>query len=133
MATIQTRNASVYWGTGATPALINETRDVRIELGNDFADDTVHGDMNRSFAPTFANPNISITGLYDTVIGKSDQIVKDALAAALGKFSIYIGSSNVYIYGQGYASVDQLGAPYDDFAPFNWSIRPAGALGFYAK
>lgn len=133
MATIQTRNTSIYWGSGATPALINETRNVRIDLGSDFADDTVHGDVNRSFAPTFANATFSVTGLYDTVIGKSDQIIKDALNQASGKFSIYLGDSNRYFYGSGYVSVDEVGAPYDDFAPFNWSIRPIGSIGFYAK
>lgn len=131
-AAIFTRHASVYWGTG-TPALIDRTRDVSIDMGADRADSTAHGDTNVSEIPTFVKPNISVTGLYASTIGQSDEIVRNALSQASGKFSIYIGSSNVYFYGTAYAEVQNVGAPYTDFAPFNWRPVVSGALGFYAK
>jgi hypothetical protein len=132
MTTIQTRDASVYWGSG-TPFLVSETRTVSIDLGSDFAEDTVHGDRVRTFAPTFQNANVSVTGLYDTTLGKSDEIIKNARDAVSGKFSIYIGDSNRYFYGSAFVSVDEVGAPFDDFAPFNWSLKLTNTMGFYAK
>ena len=129
-----TRHASVYWGSGATtPALIDRTRDVSIDLGSDKAESTAHGDTNISEIPVFVKPNISITGLYSSAIGQSDAIIKDALSTVSGKFSIYIGSSNVYFYGSASVEVQNVGAPYKDFAPFNWGTVVAGNLGFYAK
>lgn len=132
MTTIATRDASIYWGTG-TPFHVLETRNISIDLGEDFIDDTVHGDVNRSFVATFSNFGLSVTGLYDTVLGKSDVMINNALARASGKFSAYIGDSNRYFYGSAYISIDEVGAPYDDFAPFNWSLRATGVVGLYAK
>lgn len=132
MATIQTRHASVYWSAGR----VQETRNVSIDLGSDFVDDTVHGDTTRTFAPLFSNFNASITGLYNNGVaaaGNSAQLITDALGAVSAAFSIYIGNSNTYFYGNGYVSVDEVGAPYDEFAPFNWSLRALGAVGHYAK
>ena len=132
MATIQARNASVYWSSGR----VAETRNVSIDLGSDFVDDTVHGDTNRTFAPLFSNFNASITGLYNTgpaAAGNSAQLIADALTATSTTWSIYIGNSNTYFYGSGYVSVDNIGAPYDEFAPFDWSIRPLAGVGHYAK
>jgi hypothetical protein len=132
MATIQSRNASVYWSSGR----VVETRNVTIDLGTDFVDDTVHGDTVRSFAPTFANFNASVTGLYNTgaaAAGVTSQIIADAIAATSATWSIYIGASNQYFYGSGYVSVDSVTAPYDEFAEFNWSIRASGTVGHYAK
>lgn len=132
MPTIQTRNASCYWSTGR----VLETRNVSIDLGTDFADDTVHGDTNRTFAPTFANFGASVTGLYDTGVAAGSntaQIIADALAATSRNFSIYIGNSNQYFYGTGYVSVEEVSAPYDEFAAFNWAIKASGAVSHYAK
>lgn len=132
MATVQTRNASIYWSSGR----VAETRNCSIDLGTDFVEDTVHGDTNRTFAPTFSNFNASITGLYNTGVaaaGNSAQIIADALAATSATWSIYIGNSNTYFYGSGYVSVDSVTDPYDEFSEFNWSIRSIGAVGHYAK
>lgn len=132
MTTIQTRDASIYWGTG-TPQLISETRNFSIDTGADFVDDTVHGDVNRSFAPLFGNFNAKITGLWDITVGKSDELYRNAANHVSGKFSLYVGDSNRYFYGSAYISVDEVGAPYDDFAPFNWSLKPTATVGLYAK
>ena len=132
MPTIPGRDASIYWGTG-TPALIGETRNVSIDLGTDWIDDTVHGDTVRTFAPSFSTFGASVTGLWDTTLGKSDEIVKNAIAKVSGTFSLYWGNSNRYFYGSGYVGVDEVGSPYEDFASFNWSIKAIGTVGFYAK
>jgi hypothetical protein len=126
------RDASIYWGTG-TPALIGETRNIAIDLGTDWIDDTVHGDTVRSEAPSFSKFGASVTGLWDSTLGKSDEIVKNALARTSGTFSLYWGNSNRYFYGSGYVGDAAVESPYEDFAPFNWSIKAIGTVGFYAK
>jgi len=129
MTTIQTRNASIYFDTSH----IKETRNFTVDTGADFVDDTVHGDVNRTFAPLFQNFSASISGLWDITVGGSDALYRKAAAATTGNFSLYIGDSNRYFYGTAYASVDNVGAPYDDFSPLDWSLKPTGTVGLYAK
>lgn len=134
---IQTRNASVYWSSLASVAgRMPGTRDVKISMSTDFVEDTAHGSQVKTFAPTFANFAASVTGLYNTGVaaaGNAAQIIQDALNAVSGTFSIYIGNSNQYFTGSGYISVDNVGAPYADFAPFEVSLRSIGAVTHYAK
>ena len=132
MATIVGRDASIYWGSG-TPALKIETRNFTVDLGTDWIDDTVHGDTVRTFAPSFSNFGCSVTGLYDTTIGGSDEVIKNAIAKQSGTFSLYWGNSNRYFYGSGYVGVDEVGSPYEDFSTFNWTLKSIGTVGFYAK
>ena len=135
MTTVLGRDASVMWQSGTvTPVIIPETRNISIDLGGDFAEDTVHGDVNRSYAPTFANFAASITGLWATGTGAqtSSKIVADTLSKVSGRFFIYIGSGDWFFSGSGYVSVDDATSPYDDFATFNWSVRSSGAVGYSA-
>ncbi len=127
MATIVGTDASVYWNAVAVP----ETRNASVDLSTDFVDDTVHGDVNRSFAPTFANFGATVSGLYDTGVAGSGVIVTDALAKTSRSFSIYLGNSQNYFHGNAYASVEEVSAPYDDFASFNWSLKATGAVSHY--
>lgn len=130
-STVQTRHASVYWSGGLTP----KTRNVSIDMGADFVEDTAHGDVNRSFAATFSNFNASVSGLYKTGVaaaGNAANIINCALNAISATFSIYIGGTHTYFTGSGYVSVDNVGAPYDEFAPFDFTIRPIGAVSHYA-
>lgn len=129
MATLLGRDAAVYWGSTVSPSRIAETRNIAIDLGADFADDTVHGDVNRSEAPTFSKFNVTITGLYDDA---AFIILDDAIAKVQGYFYIYPKSSinTQYFYGRGYVSVDEASYPFDDFSNQNWSIRPAGTVTF---
>lgn len=122
-------DAAVYWGSTASPSRIAETREISLDLGSDFVDDTVHGDVNRSEAPTFSKFGATITGLYDDA---ALSVVDDAISKANGYFYIYPKSSvnTQYFYGRGYVSVDQLSYPFDDFSKFNWSIRPSGTVTF---
>jgi len=134
LATILGIDTSVYWGSAAiAPTRVAETRNVAIDLGADYVEDTVHGDVNKSFAPTFSNFAATITGLYDTLSGgHAKRIIADALAKQSGTFSIYLGNISQYFRGSGYVTVDDVSAPYDDFAGFNWSIRPLGTVSHYA-
>ena len=128
--TIQTRHASVYWSA----ARVKKTRNVSIDMGSDFVEDTAHGDTNRGYAPLFSNFNASVTGLYYAeadAAATSGQIVSCALNAVSATWSIYIGGTHTYFTGSGYVSVDNVGAPYDEFAPFDFSIRPIGAVSRY--
>lgn len=129
--TIQTRHASVYWSVARVPA----TRNVSIDMSSDFAESTVHGDTNRSFTPTFANFNASVTGLYQTGViaaGTHSSLISCALNQTSATWSIYIGGTHTYFTGSGYVSVDNVTAPYDEFSEFGFSIRPIGAVSHYA-
>lgn len=131
MTTITGRNASVYWALG----LIAETRNVSIDLGADFIDDTVHGDTVRSKAPLFVNFNAKITGLYSTGVAAATnigRIISHALASTSSTFSIYIGGISQYFTGSGYVSIDSVSAPYDDFCTADWSIVSLGTVTHYA-
>lgn len=124
------RDASIYWGT----TLIKESRNVTLDMGSDFIDDTVHGDTNRSFQPSFANFAMSVTGLMETgdISGNTTaSIMTAALAKSSGTFSVYFGASQRYAYGSAYVSVDEIGQPYEDFDTFNWSLRATGTVGSY--
>ena len=124
------RDASIYWGT----TLIGETRNAVVDMGADFVDDTVHGDTNRSFQPTFANFGLTVTGLMETgavATNTTASIMAAAFAKTSGTFSVYFGVSQRYVYGTGYVSVDELGEPYEDFNTFNWSLRADGTIGSY--
>lgn len=129
--TIQTRNASVYWALSR----VSETRNVSIDMASDFAEDTVHGDTVRSFAPLFTNFNCSVTGLYNmgpaATGGTAAQLVSHALNAVSSTWSVFLNAST-YFYGSGYVSIDNVGAPYDEFAPFDFSIRSIGTVSQYA-
>ncbi len=127
MTTLIGTDASVYWNAVRVP----ETRTATIDLGTDFADDTVHGDQNRTFAPTFANFGVSVSGLWNTGVAGSGLIVADALAKTSRSFSVYLGNSQNYFLGNAYVSVDEVGAPFDDFDTFNWSLKPVAAVSQY--
>lgn len=129
------RNSSIYWGSAAVaPRRIGSTRNVSIDLGTDFIDDTVHGSQVRTFAPTFPTFGATISGLYDAATAASTgskQIIDDAIAAVSGTWSLYLGNISRYFTGSGYVGVNEVGAPYDDFAPFNWTIKSLGTVSFY--
>jgi len=129
MATLLGRDAAVYWGSTVSPSRIAETRNIAIDMGADWVDDTVHGDINRSEQPTFSRFNATITGLYDDA---AYIVIDDAIAKVQGYFYIYPNSSinTQYFYGLGYVSVDDASYPYDDFSNLNWSIRPSGVVTF---
>lgn len=129
MATLLGRDAAVYWGSGVSPGRIAETKNIAIDMGADFANDTVHGDVNVSEAPTFSRFNATITGLYDDA---AFIVIDDAIAKVQGYFYIY-PKSNVntqYWYGRGYVSVDETSFPFDDYSNMNWNIRPSGTVTF---
>ena len=117
----------VYWGSTASPSRVAETRDITIDLGSEFADDTVHLDSNRTFKPTFLTANVGVTGLYDDA---AFDVIDDALAQVEGYFYVYPDSSNAgsYFYGRGFASVEQVGFPFDDMSKLDWGIRPSGVV-----
>ncbi len=129
MATLIGRDAIVYWGSGVSPGRIAETKNISIDLGSDFAEDTVHGDIFRSEAPTFNRFAVTVTGLYDDA---AFEVIDDAISKVEGYFYIYPKSdvSTQYFYGRGFVSVDEASYPFDDFSNMNWGIRPSGTVTF---
>lgn len=129
MATLLGRDATVYWGSSVSPGRIAETKTISIDLGSDFADDTVHGDVFRSEAPTFNRFNVTVTGLYDNA---AFDVIDDAISKVEGYFYLYPKSdvNTQYFYGRGFVSVDENSFPFDDFSALNWTIRPSGTVTF---
>lgn len=129
MATLLGRDGCIYWGSTVSPSRIAETREIAVDMGSDFADDTVHGDVNRTEAPTFSKFGVTVTGLYDDA---AFVILDDAISRVNGYFYVYPKSSvnTQYFYGRGYVSVDSNTFPYDDFSKLNWSVRPSGVITF---
>lgn len=133
MTTLLGRDTSVYWASAAlfdSTKIISETRTVSLDMGSETADDTVHGDTFRSFAPTFSTAGIKISGLYSTGAAQSPRLIHDAINKVSGTFIIYLGNSANFISGSGYISVDNIAGPYDDFAPFDFSILPSATVAF---
>lgn len=129
MATLLGRDAAIYWGSTVSPGLIAETQNISIDMGSVFVEDTVHGDVNISEAPTFNRFNVSITGLYDDV---AFDVIDDAISKVQGYMYLY-PKSNVntqYWYGRGYVSVDEASFPFDDYSKMNWTVRPSGLITF---
>ena len=128
MATVLGRDAAIYWGA-TTAVAVAETRNISIDMGADFVEDTVHGDTFRTEAPTFSRFAVSITGLYDDA---AFEIIDDAISKVQGFWYIY-PKSNVdtqYFYARGYVSVDTTDFPYDDYSNMNWSVRPSETVTF---
>ena len=119
----------VYWGSTASPARVAETRDITIDLGSEFVDDTVHLDQNRTSKPTFSTANVGVTGLYDDA---AFSVIDDALAKVEGWFYIYPDSANPgsYFYGRGFVTVESIGLPFDDMAKLDWGIKASSAGTF---
>ena len=129
MATLLGRDAAIYWGITVSPGRITETQNISIDLSSDFAQDTVHGDVNISEAPTFNRFNVSITGLYDDA---AFDVIDDAISKTEGYFYLY-PKSNVsaqYWYGRAFVSVDEASFPFDDYSKMNWAVRPSGVVTF---
>lgn len=133
MTTLLGRDSSVYWASAAlfdSSKLVAETRTIALDMGSETADDTVHGDTFRSFAPTFAKANIKVSGLYATGATQSPRLIHDAIAKTSGTFLIYIGGTANFVSGSGYISIDNVAAPFDDFSPFEFSVLPSATVGF---
>lgn len=129
MATLPARDAAVYWGSGPSPTRIAETRNIALDLGSDFIEDTVHGDVNKSFTPTFNNFGATVTGLYNDAV---HTVIDDAISKVEGYFYVYPKSSvsATYFYGRGFVSVSENSFPYDDYATLNWEIRASGTVTY---
>ncbi len=135
MSSLAGKHSSVYWGSAAVaPRRIDKTRNISIDMGTDFVDDTVHGSQVRTFQPTFPSFGATVTGLYDTATAAttgSKQIIDDALAGQSGTWSLYMGNISRYITGSGYVSVNEYGAPFDDMSTFNFAIKSLGTVSNY--
>lgn len=129
MATVHGKNASIYLGTStATP--ISETTDISINFGADYAEDSAHGDTNKSYKPGLFDFEGSISGHYDTA---SDTLLTAALAGTQQKMYFYPNRSTTlqYFYGDVFVTLDDLTASLSAIVGSNFSLRAAGSITKY--
>lgn len=99
MATAASTNAQLYLGvTNASP--IDETFDLGIDYTTDKAEDTAHGDTNRTYIPTLSDVEITVGKHLDMAAG-GGQLMQWAIARTVLKFYLYPdrNTPTVYFYG----------------------------------
>lgn len=99
MATAATTNAQLYLGvTNASP--VPETFDLSIDYTTDKAEDTAHGDTNRTYIPTLSDVEITVGKHVDMATG-GGELFAWAIARTALKFYLYPdrNTPTVYFYG----------------------------------
>lgn len=129
MATVHGKNAAVYLGTNTATA-IGETNEISISFGADYAEDSAHGDTNKSYKPGLFDFEGSIAGMYDIA---DDTLLTAALAGTQQKFYFYPNRANryQYFYGDVFVTVDDLTAPIAAIVGVSYSLRAAGTITKY--
>jgi len=128
MATLHGKNAALYMGTTtATP--VTETTEITISFGADFAEDSAHGDSNKSYVPGMTDFQMGITKFYDTVAG-TNTLRTAALAGTTLRFYLYPNRATTgqYFYGLVFITLDDLPIPRDNLVSESYSCRAAGTI-----
>lgn len=129
MPTLHGKSARIYLGaTTATP--IAETNEISISFGADYAEDTAHGDTNKSYKPGLFDFEGSISGFYDT---NDDTLLTASLAGTQQRMYFYPNASNryQYFYGDVFVTLDDLTAPLTEIVGLSFSLRAAGNITKY--
>ncbi len=129
MATVHGKNAAIYLGS-TTATAINETNDISISFGADYAEDSAHGDTNKSYKPGLFDFEGSIGGMYDIA---DDTLLTAALAGTQQKMYFYPNRANryQYFYGDVFVTLDDLTASLSAIVGINFSLRAAGSITKY--
>ena len=129
MATIHGKNGRIYLGTN-TAVPISETNEITISFGADYAEDSAHGDTNKSYKPGLFDFEGSIAGWYDTA---DDTLLTASLAGTQQKMYFYPSRVNSlqYFYGDVFVTLDDLTAPLSDIVGVSFSLRAAGSITKY--
>src|SRR5512144_1810839 len=105
MSTAASTNAQIYLGvTNASP--IDETFDLSIDYTTDKAEDTAHGDTNRTYIPTLSDVEMTIGKHVDFATG-GGQLQSWVIARTTLKFYLYPDRNTQTVYW--YGSVKLLG------------------------
>jgi hypothetical protein len=129
MATTHGKSARIMLGT-TTATLIDETNEITVSFGADYAEDSAQGDTNKSYKPGLFDFEGSIAGHYNTA---SDTLLTAALAGTQQKMYFYPNFSNSlqYFYGDVFVTLDDLTAPLSDIVGNSFSLRAAGTITKY--
>lgn len=124
MGTLAGTNAIIYLGvTNASP--ITETFDLSIETTTDFADDSSHGDVWRTFIPTLSTFEMSIGKHFDDAAG-GGQLQAWAIARTVLKYYLYPtrASAAVYWYGTCYLGNGGMSMTLEDVIDSTFTAQP---------
>ena len=130
MATIIGTNAIIYLGTtNASP--ITETYNLSVETTTDFAEDTAHGDVWRTFLPTLSTFTTTIEKHFDDATG-GGQMQQWVIGRDLLKFYLYPSrsTSTIYFYGTGYLGGGGITLELEDIANSSFTLQPAAAISY---
>jgi hypothetical protein len=130
MATAASTNAQIYLGvTNASP--IDETFDISIDYKTDSAQDTAHGDTNRTYIPTLSDVELSIDKHVDFATG-GGQLQAWVIARTTLKMYLYPDRLQPTVYWYGtvklYGGGMKLGL--EDVIDSTFQAKPASAIGY---
>lgn len=125
------KNAVLYIGASTgTASPLSETNNLSFSFAPDYAEDSAHGDVNKSYVPGLFDFEGSIEGNYD--IG-DDSLLTAALASTKQKFYFYPNRAwrYQYFYGEAFVSLNDLAAGLSEVVGNSFSLRAAGSITKY--
>jgi len=130
MATAASTNAQIYLGvTNASP--IDETFDITIDYKTDAAEDTAHGDSNRTYIPTLSDVELKIDKHVDFASG-GGQLQAWVISRTTLKMYLYPDRNTTTVYWYGtvklYGGGMKLGL--EDVVDSTFQAKPASAIGY---
>jgi hypothetical protein len=124
MATDVGTNAIIYLGTtNASP--ITETFDLSIETTTDFADDSAHGDVWRTFIPTLSTFEMTINKHFDNA-ASGGALQAFVINRSVLKYYLYPNrtSSTIYWYGTCYLGGGGMSMTLEDVIDSTFQAQP---------
>lgn len=131
MPTQHGKNAVIYMGAATgTASPINETNNISLSFGADYAEDSAHGDSYKSYVPGLFDFEGTIEGHYDT---NDDSLLTAALAGTKQKFYFYPNRSlrYQYFYGEAFVTLNDLTASLTEIVGQSFTLRAAGTVTKY--
>lgn len=128
MPTTHGKNAALYMGAATGTAVpLAETNEISFSFAPDFAEDSAHGDTNKSYVPGLFDFEGTIAGHYDT---NDNTLLAAALASTKQKFYFYPNRSwsFQYFYGQAFVALNDLTAPLNAVVGNSFTLRAAGTV-----
>ena len=127
MANVHGKNALLM--LGATAVNITETTNMTFNFGADYAEDSAHGDTNKSYVPGMFDFEGSVEAHFDDA---AFVLLDAAFAGTTQKLYAYPNRSTTgnYLYGTVFVTLDDFGMPMDGLVELSFSFRAAGTMTF---
>jgi hypothetical protein len=132
MATTVGTNAILYVSALADSASEEtETYNLEAEVTTDFAEDTAHGDVWRTFLPTLSTFGLTIEKHFDTATAGA-RMLNWVIGRTEVKFYFYPNRTvpTVYFYGNGYLGGGNVPAGLEDVINQTFTLQPSGQPGY---